>query len=272
MLKTISNLPNRFNPFTPKDFAIYVLDDYAVHLMPEIRKACYQRGYILVVMGGGITGFIQANDTDLHHHLKSCYRNEEMTLMLKKLENDKSKIPSPSREQMIGMLLTAWKEIDVDYPAVFKKLFVTSKFDGSEDFLVSDKLFSLIGDDMFEYCRQLLRTAVPTSLQAVMKQIIPPKGICRKNTEGSELLEFAHEEDTNELENDENDVSSSEDEDEAEAEENVAPSSAILPPVVNEKSSGIASLQNVSTDPEINKDASFLDAIQKVFEENDTSI
>ena len=60
--------------------------------------------------------------------------------------------------------------------------------------------------------------------------------------------------------------------DEAEAEENVAPSSAILPPVVNEKSSGIASLQNVSTDPEINKDASFLDAIQKVFEENDTSI
>ena len=51
MLKTISNLPNRFNPFTQKDFAIYVLDDYAVHLMPEIQKAYYQRGYVLVVMG-----------------------------------------------------------------------------------------------------------------------------------------------------------------------------------------------------------------------------
>ena len=50
MLKTISNLPNRFNPFTQKDFAIYVLDDYAVHLMPEIQKAYYQRGYVLVVM------------------------------------------------------------------------------------------------------------------------------------------------------------------------------------------------------------------------------
>ena len=51
MLKTISNLPNRFNPFTQKDFAIYVLDDYPVHLMPEIQKAYYQRGYVLVVMG-----------------------------------------------------------------------------------------------------------------------------------------------------------------------------------------------------------------------------
>ena len=55
MLKTISNLPNRYNPRTPKGFPIYVLDDYAVHLMPEIRNTLYQRGYVLVVMRGGIT-------------------------------------------------------------------------------------------------------------------------------------------------------------------------------------------------------------------------
>ena len=36
MLKTISNLPNHFNLYTQKGFTIYVLDDYAVHLMPEI--------------------------------------------------------------------------------------------------------------------------------------------------------------------------------------------------------------------------------------------
>ena len=34
--QTIMNLPNRFNPFTCKNFAIYVLHDYAVHLMPEV--------------------------------------------------------------------------------------------------------------------------------------------------------------------------------------------------------------------------------------------
>ena len=56
-------------------------------------------------MGGGITGLIQANGTNLRHHLKVRYRNEEMTLILKKFEIDKMKVPSPSREQMIEMLL-----------------------------------------------------------------------------------------------------------------------------------------------------------------------
>ena len=132
--------------------------------MSEIKKALYQRGYVLIVMGGGITGFIQANDTDLHHHLKSRYRNEEMTLMLKKLEVDKNKVPLRNREQMIEMLLAAWKETDVDFTAVFKKLFVTNAFDGSADFLVSDKLFSLIGDETPEYRRELLNFEVPANL------------------------------------------------------------------------------------------------------------
>ena len=70
LLQTIKNLPNRFNPFTHKNCAIYVLDNYAVHLMPEVRKALRARGYILVIIGGGITGYIQVNDTHVHHHLK----------------------------------------------------------------------------------------------------------------------------------------------------------------------------------------------------------
>ena len=67
----MKNLPNRFNPFMQKNFAIYVLDDFAVHLMPEVRKALYEGGYILIVIGAGITGFIQANDNDLHRPLKA---------------------------------------------------------------------------------------------------------------------------------------------------------------------------------------------------------
>ena len=51
-------------------------------------------------MGGEITGFIQANDTDLHKRLKALYREEEMNLMFKMLEARKSKIPSPNRENM----------------------------------------------------------------------------------------------------------------------------------------------------------------------------
>ena len=39
--------------------------------MPKIRKALFQRGYIVVVIGGEITGYIQVNDTHLHRRLKS---------------------------------------------------------------------------------------------------------------------------------------------------------------------------------------------------------
>ena len=45
-----------------------------------------------MLMGGGLTGFIQANDTDLHKRLKALYREEEMNLMLKMLEANKSKM------------------------------------------------------------------------------------------------------------------------------------------------------------------------------------
>ena len=79
--------------------------------MPEIRKALYEKGYILMLMGGGITGFIQANDTDIHKRLKALYREEEMNLMLKMLEANKSKIPFPNWENMIKMLMSLWDAI-----------------------------------------------------------------------------------------------------------------------------------------------------------------
>ena len=58
MLTTINNLSNRYIFFVQKDYAIYVLDDEAVHLMPEASKAFFQQEYIQIVMGGCITGSI----------------------------------------------------------------------------------------------------------------------------------------------------------------------------------------------------------------------
>ena len=64
-----------------------------------------------MLMGGGITGFIQANDTDLHKRLKALYREEEMNLMLKMLEANKSIIPFLNWENMIKMLMSLWDAI-----------------------------------------------------------------------------------------------------------------------------------------------------------------
>ena len=62
MLETIKKLPNRATPYNKQsgqNFALYVLDDYTVHCMPEVRQALLKRGYFLVVIGGGITGDCQ---------------------------------------------------------------------------------------------------------------------------------------------------------------------------------------------------------------------
>ena len=77
MLYTTSNLPNISNIFTSKNYAIYILDDYSAHIMPEIKEALLKRGYVPVIIGGGVTGDIQINDTDLHSPLKAKYRELE---------------------------------------------------------------------------------------------------------------------------------------------------------------------------------------------------
>ena len=78
----IKQLPNRFNMFTQKGYAIYVLDDYSVHLMPKVRQVLLKKGYVLVVIGGGIPGDIQMSDASCHHNLKKHYREFEINLML----------------------------------------------------------------------------------------------------------------------------------------------------------------------------------------------
>ena len=88
-------MPNRFNIFSHANFAIYVLDDYAVHLMLEVKQALWNRGYILVIIDGGISGFVQINVTHLHKPLKSEYRKKESELKLEKLQNDLQKVPAP---------------------------------------------------------------------------------------------------------------------------------------------------------------------------------
>ena len=91
---------------------------------------------------------------------------------------------------MINMTVKAAKKIDVNFSEVFKQLFVTNNLDGSEDYLVSDKLFDLIGNEMKDFRKTLMESNTPATIQEVIKKIIPPKGIRRKNIKGAELLDF----------------------------------------------------------------------------------
>ena len=94
--------------------------------------------------------------------------------MLRWLEENPSKIPSPSRDELMAMLLRAWKSLTVNNERAFKSLFVTNALDGSEDYLVSDKLFGLIGASTVEYRRNLMKLKAPRNLQELARQLISP--------------------------------------------------------------------------------------------------
>ena len=68
-----------------------MLDDCSVHLMPEVKSALLKRGYILVGIGGGVTGDIQINNTDIHSPLKKKYRELEQELMIASLDLNQTK-------------------------------------------------------------------------------------------------------------------------------------------------------------------------------------
>ena len=63
MLDTIANLANTHDLFTESNYLLYVLDDYSVHIIDEVRKVPLAKGDISVVIGGGITRDVQSNDT-----------------------------------------------------------------------------------------------------------------------------------------------------------------------------------------------------------------
>ena len=201
MLYIISNLPNRYNIFTPKNYAIYVLDDYSVHIVPEIKEALLKRGYVPVIIGGGVTGDIQINDTDLHSLLKAKYRELEQLLMIDQLKANPKKIPQPSRDDMMRMLSESFEAVEIDVITHFKSLWVTNTLDGSEDYLVSERILMLVGEKLKVFRKQLNKAESSKNLKDLLKLITPSKGVKRKGEktavpvgEGEELFDCDGEE------------------------------------------------------------------------------
>ena len=120
MLKTISNLPNKFNIFTPKNYAVYVLDDYSVRLMLEVKEAFLKRGYVPIIIGGGVTEDMQINDTDIHRLLKEKYQALEQQLVIDQLKADPKRIPQPSRDDMMRMLKKSFSSLEIVVASRFK--------------------------------------------------------------------------------------------------------------------------------------------------------
>ena len=70
---------------------------------------------------------------DIHAPSKTEYRKLEQELMINQLQSDPKKIPQPTRDDMVRMLFESIQNINVDIPARYKALWLTSALDGSED-------------------------------------------------------------------------------------------------------------------------------------------
>jgi hypothetical protein len=197
LLKYISRLPRQNATMFPQNRVIFTLDDYSVHLHPSVEKAFFERGYFLILIGGGITGDVQVNDTSYHQEVKKLYRKNEQDTMLAKLRETDG-IPAPDRDEMMKWFDLAWKGCNenVDMEAAFLSNMMLLPFDGSLDHLASRRLWELVGEEMVKFRTELLASTAPSNFQQLRKQIIPPEGVRRKQIqqdvppdEGFELLD-----------------------------------------------------------------------------------
>ena len=107
-----------------------------IYLMPEVKEEFLKRGYVSIIISGGVTGNIQINNTDIHRPLKEEYRAFEQQLMIDQLKADPKRIPQPSRDDIIRMLKKRFDSLKIDVASRFKVLWVTNALDVSEDYLV----------------------------------------------------------------------------------------------------------------------------------------
>ena len=102
--------------------------------------------------------------------------------MIERLKENPDKIPSSSRDEIMKMCKAALGKTTakVDVSNAFERNGLTTKFDGSEDQLVSSKLKALVWDEMKELHSVLLSKLHPTTLKKLEEVMIPPDGVKQK--------------------------------------------------------------------------------------------
>ena len=107
--------------------------------------------------------FVQVNDTNLHPKLKNKYHKREQEPMIEQLHNVPKTIPKPSRDEMLRVLFESHVSLEKDHAKEFKSFWVTNALDGSENYLISERVYKLVGTKMIDFRNQLMKTASPKS-------------------------------------------------------------------------------------------------------------
>ena len=117
-----------------RQWRIIIADDYSAHHSQKIFNLCWSRGYVLILLGGGITPVIQTCDTDLNQAVKREYTLKESEVFVQQMQDGFS-VPSCTPECCIEMMADVLMNMPLHYAAAegYIKTGLTVALDGSED-------------------------------------------------------------------------------------------------------------------------------------------
>jgi hypothetical protein len=120
-----------------RDWRLLTCDAYRPHDARLLDDLAWERGYVMIRVGGGTTGVVQVNDTHLHGELSRDYINAEMDDFRAQEELLEDAMPTSSREECIVRALRSWVKPSLHTKAAQGFLFnmFTNALDRSEDHL-----------------------------------------------------------------------------------------------------------------------------------------
>ena len=105
-----------------RDWRIILADDFSPHKSANVRRLCWNRGYVLLVHGGGATPVVQTVDTYLNEHVRRAYARIETQLLVEKMRNGVV-VPKASHTECLEIMWDVLSDLAVHNSAVtgFKK-------------------------------------------------------------------------------------------------------------------------------------------------------
>ena len=147
---------------------ILLTDAYAAHMGDNIRRLAWHRGYIVILHGGGTTGVMQVNDTDLHQHLRRLYVEEEQNFLIAHNRAAPGQLVTPRPSDCIQWAATIWRRtsLHIRGSGGFKSVGAAVALDGSEDHLVTREAKQVWDDVNMKSAREEALCDVATEFRA----------------------------------------------------------------------------------------------------------
>ena len=132
------HLPPQDSPSRRGRWRIMFADDFGAHKSDAIRRLCWERGYVLILHGGGATPVGQTCDTDLNEWVRKGYITLETAELLRLFQRGEA-VPKVPEETMIDMMVEVLSDPNIHLRAAkgYVKTAVAVDLDGAQDTLIT---------------------------------------------------------------------------------------------------------------------------------------